>query len=243
MEGVDEVFVLIFRKFGKGMVGVRADDYGVPVIDLADFLDQLALKLVPVILPPVSVRLVLKLIDDLARTVLAVLGHLTPHGFHEALGMVVGIFCDIAPLVVIDDDCDSPFLAEVKQFVETAEELVLKLVGSAARRLDETSEGHRDAHDVDSELGQVLEGVVVDVAHPDVVSVAPFGNVEARGQVHSPGEAGLDQLVVRPRLRRLDAVEVPGAAHDGKQRQKRKHYFLYSVHIHSFNGIVSFSVK
>lgn len=36
------------------MVGIRADDDGVFVINLADFLNQLALKLVPVILPPIT---------------------------------------------------------------------------------------------------------------------------------------------------------------------------------------------
>ena len=101
------------------MVGIRADDDGVFVINLADFLNQLALKLVPVFLPPVSVRLVLKLIDHLARAVLAVLGHLPPHGLHEAFGVVVGILLHISPLVVIDDDGDSPFLSEVKKLIET----------------------------------------------------------------------------------------------------------------------------
>ena len=114
------------------MVGVRADNDGVLVINLADFLNQLALKLVPVVLPPITVRLVLKFIDDLARTVLAMFGHLPPHGLHESFGVVVGILFHIFPLVVIDDDGDSPFLSEVKKLIETAEELVLKFIGRAA---------------------------------------------------------------------------------------------------------------
>ena len=89
----------------------------------------------------------------------------------------------------------------------------------------------------------MLEGVVVYVAHPDVVRVAPLGDVEARGQVHATGEDRLDYLLFRTRRRRLDTVEVPGAADEGNERQKRKYYFLYLVHIHSFNDIMSYSVE
>ena len=165
-----------------------------PCVYFPDGLEHQFLGLAPVVSPPCTVRFVEYLVHAVVA-VFAVLRNLTPDALEEREGMVGREHFAVFPLVVVDDDGNLVFLAQVEERVETVP------VGLSEREVglrgDELAELHRDAYNVAAERLDEGESLVVDVSHPDVLRSTGCTDLKAAGEVESAVHGSFHRTVRR----------------------------------------------